>query len=153
MSAVLDLSPQLRPMGSADLDSVLAIERDLYTHPWTLGNFRDSLHAGYSCWAMLCQGELIGYGVLMVGVAEAHLLNLSIAAGWQRRGLGRLLLHHFIDIARSYGALRILLEVRPSNHAGRALYGQAGFRTMAVRRDYYPAGAGREDAIVMELEL
>jgi ribosomal-protein-alanine N-acetyltransferase len=153
MSAVLKAVLSLRPMRPADVERVLAIEQDIYAHPWTPGNFRDSLHAGYSCWVMECEGQLVGYGVLMVGVHEAHLLNLSVARGWQRRGFGRRLLHHFIDLAGGYEAQRIFLEVRPSNVAARALYADSGFRELYFRRGYYPAEQGREDAILMGLDL
>ena len=153
MSAVLSDSPRLRPMLADDLDTVMRTERAIYEHPWTPGNFRDSLHAGYSCWTMECDGGMAGYGVLMLGVEEAHLLNLSVAQEWQRRGLGRHLLHHFIDIARSDDVKCMFLEVRPTNVAGRALYVQAGFRDLYVRYGYYPAAHGREDAILMGLDL
>jgi ribosomal-protein-alanine N-acetyltransferase len=153
MSAVLDIAPALRPMRPADIDEVLTIEREIYSHPWTLGNFRDSLHAGYSCWVMECGRDVVGYGVVMMGVQEAHLLNLSVARAWQRRGLGRRLLLHFLDIARECGARQMFLEVRPSNVAARALYADVGFREVTVRRGYYPAEGGREDAILMGLEL
>jgi ribosomal-protein-alanine N-acetyltransferase len=140
-------------MRPADLDQVVAVERSIYSHPWSLGNFRDSLHAGYSCWIMEVEGDLAGYGVLMVGVGEAHLLNVSVAQPWQRRGLGRALLAHFIELAGRFGASRMLLEVRPSNHAARRLYAQAGFLELSVRRGYYPADGGREDAILMGLDV
>jgi ribosomal-protein-alanine N-acetyltransferase len=153
MSAVLKEVPALRPMRPGDLEQVIAIERRIYSHPWTPGNFRDSLQAGYSCWVMECAGSLVAYGVLMIGVKEAHLLNLSVAASWQRRGLGRQLLHHFIELARGYEAGRILLEVRPSNHAALALYAGTGFQRLYVRRGYYPVEGGREDAILMGLDL
>jgi [ribosomal protein S18]-alanine N-acetyltransferase len=153
MSALLSPAPVFRPMRAADLDEVLAIEQGIYSHPWTMGHFRDSLHAGYSCWVMECGGQLAGYGVLMIGVGEAHLLNLSVAADWQGQGLGRSLLHHFIAIARGSEARRIFLEVRPSNEAARWLYADIGFRELYVRRGYYPAEAGREDAILMGLDL
>ena len=153
MSAVLSEAPAFRPMRVSDLEAVVAIERTIYSHPWTIGNFRDSLHAGYSCWLMECAGHMVGYGVLMIGVDEAHLLNLSVARGWQRRGLGRALLQHFVRIARSCEAQRVLLEVRPSNVAARLLYEQAGFHELSVRGSYYPAEGGREDAILMELAL
>jgi ribosomal-protein-alanine N-acetyltransferase len=153
MSAVLKQLPSMRPMRLADVHDVLAIEQDIYVHPWTLGNFSDSLQAGYSCWVMECEGSLVGYGVLMAGVQEAHLLNLSVARSWQRRGFGTRLLHHFIDLARSYEAQRMFLEVRPSNRAARALYAGNGFRQLYVRRGYYPADDGREDAILMGLDL
>lgn len=153
MSALLDIAPALRPMMPADVDQVLAIERDIYPHPWSLGNFRDSLLAGYSCWVMEQARELVGYGVVMFGVQEAHVLNLSVRRAWQRRGLGRALLEHFLAVAREGGALRVFLEVRPSNGAARALYLARGFRQISVRRGYYPADGGREDAILMGMDL
>jgi [ribosomal protein S18]-alanine N-acetyltransferase len=153
VSAVLKPRWALRPMRPGDLDQVVAVERSIYSHPWSLGNFRDSLHAGYSCWVMEANGDLAGYGVLMIGVGEAHLLNVSVAQPWQRRGLGRALLAHFIELAGRFGVSRMLLEVRPSNHAARHLYAQAGFLDLSVRRGYYPAAGGREDAILMGLDV
>jgi ribosomal-protein-alanine N-acetyltransferase len=137
-------------MTAADLDAVLKIEQAVYPYPWTSGNFTDSLAAGYHCWIVECAGEMVGYTVVMIAADEAHLLNLSVAAGWQRRGIGRELLAFVTKLARDYGAARILLEVRPTNHAALALYAAAGFSRIAVRRGYYPGGDAREDAIVLE---
>ncbi|MGH8703052.1 MAG: ribosomal protein S18-alanine N-acetyltransferase, partial [Burkholderiales bacterium] len=100
-----------------------------------------------------CAGEIAGYSVVMVAAGEAHLLNLSVAHRWQRRGIGREVLGFVLQLARRSGAARILLEVRPSNDAARALYAAAGFAEIATRRAYYPADASREDAIVLELAL
>lgn len=140
-------------MWASDVDEIMRIEREIYTHPWSAGNFRDSLQAGYSCWVMEYGKTLTAYGVLMIGVKEAHILNLSVAAVWQRRGFGRRLLHHFVGIAKACSAERVFLEVRPSNQAARALYANNGFRQLYVRRNYYPAAVGREDAILMGLDL
>jgi ribosomal-protein-alanine N-acetyltransferase len=153
MSAQLDTLPRYRRMIAEDLDAVAKIEKQIYPHPWTRGNFEDSLAAGYHCWIAECADAIIGYSVVMVAAGEAHLLNLSIAAQWQRRGLGAEFLRFVVKLARDYGAKRILLEVRPSNLAARALYARAGFREIGVRRGYYPAGSGREDALVLELQL
>jgi ribosomal-protein-alanine N-acetyltransferase len=153
MSARLDSLPNYRRMNARDLDALMAIENEIYPYPWTRGNFSDSLNAGYHCWVVECGGVIVGYSVVMIAAGEAHLLNLSIAAGWQRRGLGTALLHFIIKLARDYAAGKIFLEVRPSNTAARVLYGSAGFAEIAVRRGYYPAGAGREDAVVMERVL
>jgi [ribosomal protein S18]-alanine N-acetyltransferase len=153
MSAQLDNLPEFRPMLATDLDRVMDLEPALYSHPWTRGNFSDSLTAGYSCWIVECNRTLAGYGVLMIGVREAHLLNLSVATAWQRRGYGRMLLQHFTNIARASDAAQLFLEVRPSNSAARQLYIGFGFRDITVRRGYYPAGRGREDAILMGISL
>ena len=153
MSAVLKSDPELAPMREADLAEVSTIERAIYTHPWTRGNFADSLRAGYECYTYRLSGELIGYFVLMVAAGEAHLLNLSIAEPHQRRGYGTALLHEATRLARMLGAKEVFLEVRPSNHAAQDLYYRYGFRRIAVRRDYYPAHGGREDALVLSLAL
>ena len=153
MSALPRPGLRIRPLAERDLDAVVAIEQAIYEFPWSLGNFRDSLAAGYSCWA--CHGPegLVGYAVMMIGAGEAHLLNLSIAAACQRRGYGRQLLEHLMAVARSYGARVLLLEVRPSNAAGRALYAAYGFEQVGVRREYYPARDGREDALLLNYQL
>ena len=153
MSAQLDLVPRYRRMTAADLDAVVAIEEAIYPHPWTRGNFSDSLAAGYNCWIVECGGEMAGYCVAMFAAGEAHLLNLSVAGPWQRRGIGREVLGFVLEAARRAGAARIFLEVRPSNDAARALYAAAGFAEIGTRRGYYPAGADYEDAIVLQLEL
>lgn len=159
MSAQLnDLSrglPKYRDMTAADLGAVMAIENDIYPYPWTRGNFSDSLNAGYQCWVMHVAGEIIGYCVMMVGVGEVHLLNISIARRWQRRGYGRTLLGFVAQRARELGARMVLLEVRVSNTGASRLYLSSGFRAIGTRRAYYPADNdnGREDALVMELVL
>jgi len=153
MSAQLELIPRYRLMTGADLDAVSAIEAAIYPYPWSRGNFSDSLAAGYHCWIAECAGEVAGYAVVMVAADEAHLLNLSVAARWQRRGIGREALGFVLKLARDCGAEKILLEVRPSNNAAIALYGSAGFAEIARRRGYYPAGDAREDAIVLQLGL
>jgi [ribosomal protein S18]-alanine N-acetyltransferase len=153
MSAVLKPVIELRPMCLADLPAVLAIENAIYAFPWTPGNFRDSLAAGYDCSAYVRDGELIGYAVVMLASDEAHLLNLSIAAGWQGQGYGSQLLQRLCDAARGRGARLIFLEVRPSNAAGLQLYERHGFQKVGLRREYYPAQAGREDALILGLPL
>ncbi|MBL8379199.1 MAG: ribosomal protein S18-alanine N-acetyltransferase [Burkholderiales bacterium] len=154
MSAVLRPdAPRLAPMTEGDLDAVLAIETAIYPFPWTRGNFLDSLAAGYSCWLFVSDAALLGYAVIMFAVDEAHLLNLSIAREAQRRGHGAQLLAAVEDSAHGHGAQSMLLEVRPSNMAGRALYAKAGYQQVGLRRGYYPAALGREDALVLARKL
>jgi len=153
MSALLNDLPRYRRMHERDLDTVMAIENSIYPHPWTRGNFKDSLREGYHCWVMEVTGAFIGYAVLAVALDEAHLLNLSIAANWQRQGRGREMLQFLLKLAGDMGVHKVFLEVRPTNLAGIALYTATGFSEIAIRRGYYPAKHGREDAIVMQLEL
>jgi ribosomal-protein-alanine N-acetyltransferase len=153
MSAVLKDLPQLGAMREPDLGEVMRIEEAIYSHPWTRGNFADSLVAGYECRTWRMGGDLLGYFVLMVAADEAHLLNLSVAPAWQRKGHGSALLREASALARLRGARGIFLEVRPSNAGAQALYTRFGFRKIAVRRGYYPAHSGREDALVLTLAL
>ncbi len=153
MSAQLQEMPQIRRMFMTDLDAVVAIEREVFLFPWTRGNFSDSIDSGYRCLVLEQDGYLFGYGVMIIGPEEAHLLTLSVAAGSQRKGWGERLLQHFICIAREQHARSMFLDVRESNHAAARLYGRIGFRQIGKRRDYYPAMGGRENSIVMELIL
>ncbi len=156
MSAQLDTTPRLRRMSESDLDAVMAIENVIYTHPWSRGNFTDSLTAQSHGFVLEQHGFIVGYAVLMTAAGEAHLLNLSIAAAWQRRGLGRELLCRVVDVSRDLKVSKLFLELRVSNVAARALYAQADFCEIGRRRSYYPAHStadGREDAIVLAYAL
>jgi len=145
--------PDLRPMREEDLDQVTAIEIANYEYPWTQMIFRDCLRAGYNCWVLEQGVEVIGYGVLTAAAGEAHVLNVCISTDHQGAGLGKRLMQRLIDLARWHRTERIFLEVRPSNARAIALYDQLGFNEIGKRPNYYPAKRGREDAIVMALEL
>jgi len=153
MSAVPKQEPRFEAMSERDLDEVLAIENAVYSHPWTRGNFVDSLHAHYECRTLRLGAELVGYFVMLIGPGEAHLLNLSVAGARQRRGHGSALLREVLGIAHERGAARVFLEVRPSNIAARKLYEGFGFRAVGLRGAYYPAHRGREDALVMAADV
>ena len=144
---------KFRPMQIDDLDAIMKIEPQIYPHPWTRGNFSDSISSGYSAWVLLLDEKIIGYALLMMVLDEAHLLNLSIASAYQKQGLGRLLLEHMLQIAKNHHATNMFLEVRPSNISAIALYENIGFNEMAIRRGYYPSATGREDAVLMGLAL
>ena len=145
--------PALRKMVLADLDKVLSIEQRVHAHPWTRGNFINALDSGYLCQVYEAQQKLAGYAVLMPVVDEIHLLNISIDSEFQRQGLGAELLYKMLDAARGLHMQRVLLEVRRSNVAALSLYRKAGFSELAMRRGYYAAANGREDALVMEYRL
>ncbi|WP_149196541.1 ribosomal protein S18-alanine N-acetyltransferase [Luteimonas suaedae] len=136
-----------------DLAEVMAIELRAYPFPWTSGIFRDCLRAGYPAWVLHDQGRIIGYGVLSVAAGEAHVLNLCVDPEVQGQGHGRRLLRALLRIARDQGVVRVFLEVRPSNPQAIALYHDEGFNEIGRRPRYYPAMRGREDAIVMAIEL
>ena len=154
MVAILQpLFPEIRPMKLEDLERVVAVETAAYEFPWTIGIFRDCMRAGYNCWVLSRPNEVIGYGILSVAASEAHVLNVCVRPGEQGGGHGRRLMRRLIDLARWHRAERVFLEVRPSNGRAIALYDQLGFNEIGRRPNYYPAARGREDAIVMALEL
>lgn len=148
-------SLRFAPMQVSDLPEVLAIENDVYPHPWTRGNFLDSMYSGYETWTLRDDsGALVGYFLLMLAVEEAHLLNISVRRDLHGKGVGRLQLDKVAEIAREKGMTSILLEVRPSNHRALAIYQRYGFAQIGQRKGYYPAeGNTREDAIVMRYSL
>ena len=145
--------PVIRPLSEADLDRVNEIEQMAYPFPWTQGIFSDCLRVGYGCWGLHLDGELVGYTVFTLTANECHLLNLCIHPLWQRQGFGSLLLDHAIAEARRHACVSMFLEVRPSNPAGLSLYTKRGFRLVGERKEYYRSAGGRENALVMRLDL
>lgn len=154
MNAVLDPRPRRRRMRVQDLAAVVDMEARVYSFPWSHGNFIDSLAAGYLAEVLECpQAGLLGYFVAMPGVDELHLLNITVAPAWQGRGYGVALLGAVQAHAQQLGMGTLWLEVRRSNQRARTLYQSRGFAEVGLRRDYYPAAGGREDAVVMRLDL
>jgi [ribosomal protein S18]-alanine N-acetyltransferase len=153
MSAIAHADAELVPMQQENLAAIHRIETDVYEYPWSEGNLRDSMAAGYECLTYRHAGTLVGYAVMMISLDEAHILNLSIARSFQRQGFGQSLLDRLCAMARARAVRRMLLEVRPSNTAARGLYARNGFTEVGIRRGYYPAREGREDAIILERRL
>lgn len=145
--------PEISRMTAVDLDAVVAIEASLQDFPWSRGNFADSLAAGHEMRVLRLGGDVVGFSVVMSIVDEAHLLVIGVDRRHQRHGHGARLLQQVLETARAGGAVRLLLEVRPANTQAIAFYQGFGFAQIGVRRGYYPAVAGREDALVFEMEL
>jgi ribosomal-protein-alanine N-acetyltransferase len=143
----------IRPMMEIDLPEVAIIERRSYAFPWSENIFRDCLRVGYTCRALDLAGQIIGYGVMSLGAGEAHVLNVCVRDEFRSRGFGRRLLEHLLERAAAAGVHEAFLEVRPSNTAAIRLYQRLGFEQIGIRRGYYQAVEGREDAIVLKLEL
>ncbi|MFA5985224.1 MAG: ribosomal protein S18-alanine N-acetyltransferase [Methylococcaceae bacterium] len=144
---------RLRYMSQADLPAVLGIERTNYQFPWGEDVFKDCLRAHYDAWVCEELDQILGYCIVSIAVGEAHILNISIAANEQGQGLGRKMLEHVIEGARAKKVETVFLEVRPSNTVALALYEKIGFNEIGIRKGYYPAEHGREDAIMLALEL
>ncbi len=155
MSAVIKQDTvSFRPMIESDLEEVLVIEDQVYNFPWSRKIFLDCLRVGYCSWVLESGYDHIdAYGIMSVAVGECHILNLCVHPRSQRKGYGNGLLFHLLDVARKHNANIAFLEVRPSNQAARHLYLDAGFNDVGMRRNYYPAKDGREDAIIMARTL
>ena len=155
MSAVFKaLEARFEPLTEMRLDDVVAIERQAYDHPWTRGNFADSLRSGYEAQLLAAGDVILGYFVAMKGVDEVHLLNITVTPAYQGQGWARLMLDALALWARAQGAQWLWLEVRASNVRAQRIYEQHGYRRVGERRSYYPARHGRrEDAVVMSLKL
>lgn len=136
-----------------DVDRIYEIEKLAYPFPWTRGIFEDCFRVGYHCFGLQIGRDLAGYTIFSHAAGESHLLNLCIHPDWQHRGFGSLLLEFAINHVARIESVAMFLEVRESNPRATALYENRGFKIIGRRRSYYEAGSGREDAIVMRLEL
>lgn len=152
MSSV-ELDYRLRRMLPEDLPTVLRNERLSYTHPWTEGIFSDCIKSGYECWLLVADYRIIGHGILSVAASESHLVNVCVIPEYQGNGFGRVLVEYMLERAKARQARRVFLEVRPSNRIACRLYETLGFNEVGVRKDYYPAFVGREDALVLAREF
>jgi len=146
------MTPRL--MQQNDLAEVIAIEKSANQFPWSLKNFEDSLRANHHAWVFLDkERDIQAYVVVQKVVDELHLLNICVKPELQGKGLGRYILNHVISFAETNSSAVILLEVRSSNRRAQQLYLQTGFNEMSVRTGYYPAQQGREDAVLMAMDL
>ena len=143
----------LRPMERADLMPIADIEKAAYEFPWAYETFRDCFKIGYHCWVGERARQVVSYGICTVGAGESHVLNVCVAPEYHGNGYGRLMLQRLIDDAARFKVASMFLEVRPSNPNAIKLYQSMGFNETGVRKDYYPARNGREDALVMAREL
>ena len=145
MSALVEI----RTMNYSDLKQVIVVEEKAYPHPWTEGIFRDCLRVGHNAWVMTLDNEIIAYSMVMLSPGEAHILNICVDPDYQAKGLGRYMLHHLIKKTNQTDIDMVLLEVRRSNTKAQQLYQSEGFHELGVRKAYYPADKGREDAIIL----
>jgi [ribosomal protein S18]-alanine N-acetyltransferase len=142
----------LRLMTTADISAVCAIEQQVQYAPWTPKLFSDSLER-HLCWVAQKDQQVVGFFVMQFIVDEAHLLNIAVDPIQQKQGIGRLLLDNVQQQAVAKKANTIFLELRATNQRALALYQMAGFNEIGLRKNYYPAAQGKEDAVIMALML
>ena len=142
----------LRLMTTADINAVCAIEQQVQYAPWTPKLFSDSLER-HLCWVAQKNQQVVGFFVVQFIVDEAHLLNIAVDPTQQKQGIGRVLLDNVQQQAIAKKANTIFLELRATNQRALALYQMAGFNEIGLRKNYYPAAQGKEDAVIMALML
>lgn len=154
MSAVIKPTPPLiRPMEIMDIKRVMKVERAAYEFPWTPNIFRDCLRVGYYCCVIEDNTEVIGHAVMSYAVGECHILNVCILPEYQRLGMGKRVIKQLLEVGERNGARIAFLEVRLSNIAAYRLYESLGFTEVGIRKDYYPAEEGREDAMILAYDM
>lgn len=144
---------RFRPMTIPDVPLVGAVEQASYQFPWSEGVFRDCVRVGYLCRVVEFRGEIGGYGIMSYGAGEAHILNICIRNDLRGYGVGRQLMNYLLDRARDEYMQDVFLEVRPSNQVAMGLYESMGFERIGLRKGYYQAVGGREDALIYKLAL
>ncbi len=150
-----DLSKYIsyREIAEIDLPDILQIERKSYNFPWSEQIFKDCIHNDYLCIGVFLYERLAGYMIVSNVLDESHLLNICLSEDWRGQGLASVMLDYLISELRLKKMKCLFLEVRPSNLRALALYNHKGFEIIGLRKDYYPAEGGREDAITMVLNL
>jgi ribosomal-protein-alanine N-acetyltransferase len=144
---------KFRAMTPGDVAAVGVLERAAYPFPWSEGIFRDCIRVGYLCRVAELDGQVVAYGIVAMGAGEAHILNLCVRDDLRSRGVGRQMLALLLERAREAGVGEAFLEVRPTNGLAISLYQSFGFVQVGLRRGYYQAAQGREDALVLKLAL
>jgi ribosomal-protein-alanine N-acetyltransferase len=146
------MAVRCRPLTAADLDSVAAIEREVFTDPWSSRAFGDLLGLDHIRGFVVEQGDgaIVGYAVCSQAADEGEILNFATAPIARRKGVGRALLAVVLEWLGERGAAKVFLEVRRSNEAAIAMYAAAGFAPLGVRPNYYRRPT--EDALTMVLD-
>lgn len=142
----------IRPMTTADLDAVVAIESDSFPRPWSRDHFRAELNSPHSYPHVACtrNGLIAGYVCPMLVLDEAEILDVAVHRDFRGKGVGGNLVSRAIADLAARGARVVALEVRVSNLPAMALYRRLGFAAAGRRKGYYENG---EDAILMEYIL
>ncbi len=137
----------------ANCPALAELAQSAHSHPWSAQQYQDSLGSGHRCW-LLCtsKGQLAACCVSSQQYDILDILDVAVAPQWRRQGLAEGLIRQVLT-SLPEEVVRVLLEVRKSNHAARALYKKLGFNEDGRRKNYYPIADGkREDAILMSLD-
>ena len=142
-----------REISLGDLDGIVQIERAVNPFPWGEEALRDTIASSGHHLMSLREERAVGFLLSSFVLDEAQLLLIGVSPDWQGVGVGGQLLKELINRSQDQGQKLIYLEVRSGNERAIRLYRSLGFIDIGVRRDYYPGLVGREDAIVMSLQI
>lgn len=143
----------IRPLYKADIEQLLVIENAVHIAPWSREAFAICFEPGYLGWVLEQDNKIIGFVIISIRADECHVLNLCVLHAHQRKGCGRSLIQYALEYAGQHGAGIAYLEVRRSNVRAISLYKKMLFLEIGERKDYYPSGEGREDALVLAKSL
>ena len=143
----------IKPMTVSDLDHIYELELECYEFPWSKNILRDCILYKYDSFSVFYNHILVGYVIAKINMEETHILNLTVSPKHRRYGVGSSLLDSVLDDAKIRESKHVILEVRESNENARILYAKYNFSVIGRRKDYYESATGREDALVLSLEL
>ena len=138
---------RIRPAAPADVDDVAAIERAVFSDPWSRRDFAECVTSGLPFLVAEVDGLVAGYVIAHCAADEGEILNLGVAVAHRRHGVGRALVEHVLAALGARGVRVVYLEVRESNAGARRLYEALGFGEVARRARYYRRPV--EDAVVL----
>ena len=139
----------VRPMAIADVDGVMAVEKDSFSTPWSRSAFEEELAQNRLARYIVAEedGQVVGYAGMWLVINEAHVTNVAVSGSRRGEGIGRLLMETLMKLARENGMGSMTLEVRVSNMVARHLYETLGFAEAGIRKNYY--SETKEDALIL----
>ena len=146
------LKVKLVPLTEEHMEAVMEIERDLFTQPWRVEDFKRLIGKTEAInLAALAEKKVVGYSCCWVVIETAELGNIAVARQYQGRSVARALLEATVKACRKRKVSSLFLEVRSSNRRAIELYNRYGFVQIGIRHGYYSHPV--EDALIMKLEL
>lgn len=147
------MTPEYLTLNADNYDAAFKLQTECHSFPWSRNVFIDCLEPPYFAWQLSIDDHIAGYYVGLLASVEATLMDIGVDPKYRCNGLGRELVKHFLLECNKKQALDAWLEVRVSNHNAISLYHSMGFETIETRKDYYPLAGGKEDALIMKIEL
>ncbi len=142
---------QFRSMEAKDIPAAAAIERKLFSRPWSEQAFSESMGQDALFVVTEYKGVILGHCGMYCSLGEGEVMNVAVAPEWQNLGIGRQMLGYLLGEARKRGVSHVILEVRVSNANAIHLYETLGFRNCGIRKGLYEMP--REDGMVMSLDV